>query len=148
MCYVLLKWTCFFLYELTMSKVSWQTPNIEGVLWAIFIIFPWFILELIILWHPFHFALKQKGIRQLLILLVAFLLEFVIGWCLTNQKFETWMLVKLIFSSGLFILIYRRQVRLFAFRWCSFPSTGRSSQRWICSPTATEFAGERTQKNA
>jgi hypothetical protein len=112
--YILFKWLCFYAYQLTLSHVNWKTPNLEGFFLATFMVLAWPILEIIVLWIPFHLAFKQKGITQILILLSAFILEFVLGWYITNQKFETWMLMKLFLSVGIFTLIYRKQVRLFA----------------------------------
>ena len=111
--YILLKWICFFIYQFIESgnELNWGQPtNYEGRLLAAFMLLTLPILEIIVLIFPFQFALKQRGWKTILILVFAFMLEFLIGWYATNQKLATWMIVKLIFSIIIFYSMYKKQL--------------------------------------
>jgi hypothetical protein len=109
--YILLKWLCFYIYELAVNGFNWDSKaNKEGYILAAIMLFTLPLLECIVLFLPINFALKQKGWIMISILIFAFLLEFIIGWYATNQKFEVWMFVKMFLSIGLFYYLYRKEL--------------------------------------
>ncbi len=112
--YILLKWICFYIYQFAGSSVKWnQTTNYEGRILGAFMLLALPILEIIVLIFPFHLAMKQKGWVTILILILTFTLEFLIGWYATNQHLEVWMGVKIILSVLLFYFLYRKQLNIF-----------------------------------
>jgi len=112
--YIGLKWTLFYIYQFSTSNTKWNfsKANSEGIFLAAFMLLIIPLSELVILYLPFYAALKQRGWIAMLILAGAFGLEFIISWFATNQRYETWMLVKLILSITLFFVIYRKQMSL------------------------------------
>lgn len=70
------------------------------------------LVELVVLYYLFQLALRQKGWNTILLLIVTFGLEFIIGWFATNQNFEVWMAVKIVLSVVLFVLMYRKQLTM------------------------------------
>ncbi|MDB5143490.1 MAG: hypothetical protein JWQ66_2203 [Mucilaginibacter sp.] len=112
--YIGLKWSLFYIYQFTEGNTKWDFDKVngEGLFLSIFMLLILPLLEIVILFFPFYLALKQKGWIAILILILAFGLEFLIGWYATNQHFEIWMAVKIILSVGLFGLIYRKQLTL------------------------------------
>lgn len=113
--FIFLKWILFYAYQILESQKKWDWGRVktnEDVYFTAWMVLALPILELIILILPFHLALRQKGKLAILILLLAFILEFAIGWYATNQNLETWMIVKITISAVLFILLYRKQLQL------------------------------------
>lgn len=112
--YILLKWTLFYIYQFTGSdtKWEWNKANDEGLFLAAFMLLALPLIELAVLFFPLLLALRQKGWIAILLLIVTFGLEFIIGWAATNQRFETWMVVKIALSIGLFLLMYKKQLKL------------------------------------
>lgn len=112
--YIGLKWTFFYIYQFSTCNTKWNfsKANSEGIFLAAFMLLIIPLTELVILYLPFYAALKQRGWIAMLILAGAFGLEFIISWFATNQRYETWMLVKLILSITLFFVIYRKQMSL------------------------------------
>lgn len=112
--YILLKWTLFYIYQFTGSHTqwSWNKVNGEGLFLAAFMLLALPLVELFILFFPLQLALKQKGWKVISLLIATFGLEFITGWVATNQRFETWMIVKIVLSVGLFWLMYRKQLTL------------------------------------
>lgn len=112
--YILLKWFFFYAYQLIEggSMGDWwgKSTNKEGILLAFFMLFALPVLEIIILFFPIHFALRQKGWFAIIVLLVSFSLEFLIGFYATNQHLETWMIIKIFLSISIFYIIYRKQL--------------------------------------
>jgi len=110
--YIVLKWVLFYIYQFTEGNTKWSfyKVNGEGLFLAAFMLLILPLAEIAILFFPFHFALKQNGKLTVLILIVAFGLEFLLGWYAINQHFETWMAVKIILSAGLFWLMYRKRL--------------------------------------
>lgn len=113
--FIFLKWILFYAYQIIESGEKWDWSRVktnEDIYFTAWMLLALPILELIILIVPFQLALKQKGNLTILILLLAFFLEFAIGWFATNQNLETWMIVKIVISTVLFILLYRKQLQL------------------------------------
>jgi hypothetical protein len=109
--YILLKWLCFYIYEFAESDFKLNPKaNNDGYILAAVMLFTLPLLEIIVLVLPINFALKQKGWIMISILIFAFLIEFIMGWYATNQKFEVWMFVKIILSIGLFYYLYRKEL--------------------------------------
>ncbi|MEA5141033.1 hypothetical protein [Arcicella rigui] len=109
--YILLKWLCFYIYELAVNGFKWNSKaNKEGYILAAIMLFTLPLLEIIVLISPIHFALKQKGCIMISILIFAFLLEFMMSWYTTNQQIQVWMFVKMILSIGLFYYLYRKEL--------------------------------------
>jgi len=114
--YISLKWICFYVYQFLEPyatsdwHLSWQLPNIKGVFLAVLMILFLPFLELIVLAWPFELALRQRGWRTVIILILAFIVEFFLNWSFTNQQIETWMIVKIIGSIILYLFLYRRQL--------------------------------------
>ena len=119
--YIILKWIIFYIYQFIESVIEsgnqgkwWgHATNKEGLLLAAFMLFALPLVEIIVLIFPLQFALKQNGWTAIIILILSFGLEFIIGWYATNQHFEVWMIVKIIVSAGLFYLFYRKQINIF-----------------------------------
>jgi hypothetical protein len=113
--YILLKWLCFYIYQVVESKRDWDWNRMqsrEDIFYTAWMLLALPILEILILVLPFQLALKQRGWLVIAILLLAFVLEFIIGWFATNQRLEVWMIVKIILSMALFFLMYRKQLDL------------------------------------
>jgi hypothetical protein len=109
--YILLKWLCFYIYQFAESDFKLNPKvNNDGYILAAVMLFTLPLSEIIVLALPINFALKQKGWVMVSILIFAFLIEFIMGWYATNQKFEVWMLVKMILSIGLFYYLYRKEL--------------------------------------
>ncbi|MBB5282951.1 hypothetical protein HNQ92_001077 [Rhabdobacter roseus] len=111
--YILIKWVCFYLYQFLESRNSWNWEKVnsrEDALFTAWMLLALPILEILILIFPFQLALKQKGIIALFILLLTFSFEFAIGWYATNQRFATWMIIKLFFSVALFYIFYKKEI--------------------------------------
>lgn len=108
--YILLKWTLFYAYQFMegSTKWKWDKVNGEGIFLAVFMLLALPLVELVALFFPVQWALKQKGFLTALLLFVAFGLEFMIGWFATNQRFEVWMVVKIVLSIVLFGLMYKK----------------------------------------
>ncbi len=115
--YILLKWALFYAYQFVGSDSKWdwsgKSTNKEGVLLAAFMLLTLPFLEIIVLFFPFQWALKQKGLPAIIILMLSFTAEFIIGWYATNQHFETWMSVKIALSILLFYIMYRKSLSAF-----------------------------------
>lgn len=112
--YILLKWVLFYAYQFIEGNPKWnfEKANGEGLFLAAFMLLALPLVELVVLYYPFQLALKQKGWIAILLLIVTFGLEFIIGWYATNQYLEVWMIVKIVLSAVLFGLMYRKQLRL------------------------------------
>ena len=112
--YILLKWTLFYIYQFTGSdaKWNWNKANGEGLFLAAFMLLALPVLELAVLFFSLQLALRQKAWMAILLLIVTFGSEFIIGWAATNQRIETWMIVKIALSAGLFLLMYKKQLKL------------------------------------
>jgi hypothetical protein len=113
--YILIKWVGFFLYQFIESGNSWDWGKVnsrEGFLYTAWMLLALPVLEIFILIFPFQLALRQKGRIVLFILLLTFLFEFAIGWYATNQRFATWMIIKLFFSMVLFYFFYKKQIKI------------------------------------
>lgn len=110
--YILLKWTLFYTYQFIegSTKWNWDKVNAEGIFLAVFMLLALPLVELVVLFFPFQWVLKQKGLMTILLLAIAFGLEFIIGWYATNQHFEVWMVVKILLSAVLFGFMYRKQL--------------------------------------
>lgn len=109
--YILLKWFCFYIYQFAESRFKWNSKlDKDGYILAVVMLFTLPLLEIIVLIFPINFALKQKGWIMISILVLAFLIEFLMSWYLTNQKIEVWMVVKMILSIGLFSYLYRKEL--------------------------------------
>jgi hypothetical protein len=114
--YIIIKWLVFYTYQFIEKneKWTWERPEgKDGLFLAAFMLLGLPILELILLFLPFHFALKQKGWLLLLLLAIIFISEFFIGFYLTNQNIELWMIIKIIISILIFGLMYREQLKAF-----------------------------------
>jgi hypothetical protein len=114
--YIALKWILFWVYQIVESgeKSNWDWSKLNG--WesiiytsGLLLLLP--IIEIIVLAGPFYLALKQRGWIMIMLLVLTFVLEFLIGWFATNEKFALWMLVKLVLSIGLFFLFFRNQLK-------------------------------------
>ena len=115
--YIATKWVLFWCYQIFENKDSseWNWSNVnsqESLIYTSIMLLLVPILEVIILSGPFYLALKQKGMVMILLLVLTFTLEFVIGWFATNQQLSTWMFVKMILSIGLFFLFYKKELFL------------------------------------
>lgn len=112
--YILLKWTLFYVYQFVGGSTKWNLDKVngEGIFLAAFMLLALPLVEFVILFLPLQWALRQKGWITILLLVVVFGLEFIIGWYATNQHFEVWMAVKVILSGGLFWLMYRKQLTI------------------------------------
>lgn len=110
--YIVLKWIVFYTYQFTDRNVKWNTDGVnkEGIFLAVFMLLALPLMEILILFFPLDFALKQKGWRSILFLVLVFSLEFIIGWVATNQHFEVWMIVKIVLSTSLFLGMYGKQL--------------------------------------
>jgi hypothetical protein len=110
--YITLKWIVFYSYQFLTGDTTWdfEKANFEGIMLSVFMLIALPLLELIILYYPIHFALRQKKWSTIMLLIFAFSLEFLIGWFATNQSFENWMAIKLLLSICLFLIIYRNQL--------------------------------------
>lgn len=111
--YILLKWICFFGYQYMESEKKWDWDKMqskEDTLYTAWMLLALPALEIILLILPFQLALRQKGLVMVIVLVLIFALEFAIGWFATNQQIAVWMIVKIIFSAGLFFLLYRKQL--------------------------------------
>ena len=111
--YISAKWLLFYIYQFLESgnKLN-QITNHEGRILAAIMLLLLPVIEILVLYLPFQFALKQKGLLTIFILFLAFAIEFSIGWFATNQKYEIWMVIKILLSVILFFLFYRRQLNL------------------------------------
>ncbi len=112
--YISFKWVCFYVYQIAQSNKDWDWGRVktkEDVYYTAWMLLALPVLELMILIFPFLLALKQKGELAVLILFIAFTLEFIIGWYATNQHLEVWMIVKIVLSMSLFFILYRNQLK-------------------------------------
>ncbi len=110
--YIFLKWVCFYLYQYIESGNAWDWGKVqtaEDWFYTAWMLLALPVLETLVLFLPFHLALKQKGWSLIFMLVLVFTLEFAIGWFATNQHFAIWMVVKIILSAGLFFFFYRKQ---------------------------------------
>jgi len=112
--YIALKWVFFYIYQFTTGGTKWSFDKVngEGLFLAAFMLLILPLVEMVVLFFPFQFALKQKGWLAILILIVTFGLEFLIGWFATNQHFAVWMAIKIALSAVLFGLMYRKQLAI------------------------------------
>jgi hypothetical protein len=110
--YIALKWVFFYIYQFTTGDTKWNFDKVngEGLFLAAFMLLILPLVEMVVLFFPFQFALKQRGWLVILILIVTFGLEFLIGWYATNQYFAVWMAIKIALSAILFGLMYRKQL--------------------------------------
>lgn len=111
--YIAIKWILFYVYQFTSSNPNWsfEKANGEGVFLAAFMLLILPLVEVVVLFFPFQWALKQRSWLMILFLIMIFGLEFFIGWFATNQHFEIWMFVKLLLSISLFLFVYREQIK-------------------------------------
>lgn len=114
--YISIKWILFYIYQFieSSSRSKWgnDSTNMDGILLAIFMLGVLPLIETVLLFFPLQLALGKKGLPAILILIFSFALEFFIGWYITNEHFEVWMVVKIFLSVVLFYLIYRKQLNL------------------------------------
>lgn len=114
--FIALKYLIIYLYYFNKPGTStwdWSRVNTtESVIYTFGMLLALPLLEIFILILPFQFALRRKGWAQVIVLSIAFILEFIIGWYATNQNLETWMIVKISISAVLFTLLYRKQLHL------------------------------------
>jgi hypothetical protein len=112
--YIALKWVFFYIYQFTTGGTKWSFDKVngEGLFLTVFMLLILPLVEIVVLFFPFQFALKQRGWLAILILIAAFGLEFLIEWCTTNQHFAVWMAVKIALSAVLFGLMYRKQLAI------------------------------------
>lgn len=110
--YIALKWTLFYIYQFIEGSIKCKFDNVngEGLLLATFMLLAIPLIEIVVLFFPLNFALRQRGWIAMLLLIVVFCLEFVIGWYMTNQHFAAWMIVKIVLSVSLFLLLYRKRL--------------------------------------
>lgn len=114
--YILLKWVCFFAYQYIESRNKWdweKAQSKEDSLYTVWMLLALPALEIILFVLPFQLALRQKGLVMVFFLVLIFALEFAIGWFASNQRIAVWMIVKIIFSAGLFFLLYRKQLNFY-----------------------------------
>lgn len=115
--FILLKHLILGLYYFNKPGTSdWDWSRVkttESIIYTFGMLLALPLLEMIILILPFQLALKQKGWVAIIILIFAFVLEFIIGWYATNQNLEVWMVVKIILSVVLFFFMYRKQLNFF-----------------------------------
>lgn len=105
------KWVCFYFYLYLGSLNSWKWDRVEtkeDTYYTIWMLLALPMIEILILTLPIHLAIRQKGWLMIAILVGTFALEFAFGWYATNQQFSMWMIVKIIFSIGIFWLFYRK----------------------------------------
>jgi hypothetical protein len=112
--YIALKWILFYIYQFVTGTTKWSFDKVngEGLFLAAFMLLILPLIELVVLFFPIKWALKQSSWLTILILIITFGLEFLIGWYATNQHFETWMMVKIVLSVILFLLFYRKQLTI------------------------------------
>ena len=110
--YIALKWIFFYICQFTTGGTKWSFDKVngEGLFLAAFMLLILPLVEMVVLFFPFQFALKQRGWLTILILIVTFGLEFLIGWYATNQHFAVWMMIKIALSAVLFGIMYRKQL--------------------------------------
>lgn len=110
--YILLKWVLFYAYQFIEGSPKWNfdKANGEGLFLAAFMLLALPLVELVVLYYPFKLALRQKGWITILLLIATFCLEFIIGWYVTNQRLEVWMIVKIVLSVVLFAFMYRKRL--------------------------------------
>ena len=111
--YIFLKWICIYSYLFIENGSRWkwsQQTNSEGLLLAVFMLLALPLLELVILFWPFEFALKKRRWQTAIILSLSFILEFLLTWYATNQQITTWMIVKIALSVIIYLFLYRKQL--------------------------------------
>lgn len=110
--YMLIKWILFYTYQFTNSstKWHWNNANSEGLFLAVFMLLAFPLIELVVFFPLLKLALRQKGMILISLLVVIFGLEFLMGWIVTNQRYEVWMVVKIALSVSIFWLMYRKQL--------------------------------------
>lgn len=113
--YILLKWVLFYSYQLIESKTEWtwnRPEGNEGLFLAAFMLLSLPILEIILLFFPFYFAIRNRGWLQVILLVIIFSIEFFVGWYTTNQKIEVWMIVKIALSIVLLLTLFKKDLGL------------------------------------
>jgi len=88
--YIILKWILFWGYQIFESgeRSNWdwgKVNSMESLVYTFVMLLLLPFLEIIILSRPFYLALKKKGWVMILVLFLAFALEFAVGWFATNQ---------------------------------------------------------------
>ena len=122
--YLMSKWTVFYIYQYIEADSKWDWSKVktfEDVFYTSWMLLAMPLLELLILAFPIYFALKQKGKNLIFMLIGVFVLEFTLGWFLTNEQFSSWMVVKILLSIALFTLFYRNKL---SFKGSSILSRG------------------------
>lgn len=111
--YIIVKWILFYTYQFVEGGDAWSfnKANWEGLFLTGFMLLGLPLLEVIVLFFPTQLALHKKRWLATLLLFGVFGLEFFIGWFVTNQYVEIWMIVKIALSIGLFLLLYRKQFK-------------------------------------
>lgn len=114
--YILVQYILIYGYYFVVKKINWHWQNIkneEDIIFTAWIFLSLPLIEIIILIFPMLMALKKEGVTRYLILIFCFVVEFFICWFMTNEKVETWMIVKIVLSVVLFFLFFRKQLHLF-----------------------------------
>lgn len=112
--YIVLKWVLFYIYQFLSGGVRWKFNNVnsQGLFLAAFMLLTLPLVEIVVLYFPFHLALRLRSSLSIPILFLSFALEFLIGWYATNQHFEVWMVAKIFLSIVLFCIMYSKQLRI------------------------------------
>ena len=106
-----IKWTIFYCYLLVesgkniLSDFS-KLKTGEDIVYTIWMLAALPVFEMLILIIPFLMALRYKGWIGYMILTFTFLVEFLIGWYATNQKFATWMTIKIFISMLIYVVVF------------------------------------------